>query len=91
MILLKDVIAVKPLEQPLSSTVLEIPQTADQAHIVPIKAMVVNIGSKFRHKREVSIGDTVLVPNHLGTRHVINGERVIFYDGEDILAIISEH
>lgn len=88
--ILKDVVAVRPLDVPLTSTLIEIPESADQNYIQPIRAKVVEMGTAFRHKGIVSIGDTVLVPNHLGTKHIINGELLKFYDGEDVLAIISE-
>lgn len=53
------------------------------------EAEVIAIGSKFRHKADVKVGDYVLVDTWLGTRRTYDkiGEAVTF-DGEDIQAII---
>lgn len=49
-------------------------------------AEVVAIGSKFRHKDDISIGDNVYVDTYLGNRRTIEGVEVVTYDGEDIIA-----
>jgi len=88
--LLKDVVAVKILQKPLQSSIIELPETMDRNYIACVQARVVELGSKFRYRNIVKEDDTVLVPNHLGNRHIINGEELVFYDGEDVIAMISQ-
>lgn len=54
------------------------------------QAEVIAIGSKFRFKDDVKVGDYVIVDSWLGTRRTYDkiGEAVTF-DGEDIQALIT--
>jgi len=83
--LLKDVVCVKHITSPITSTVLVIPETAkEDSKITPVQAVVVLIGSKC--KLPIKKGDKVLVPFHLGNRQK---DGTIFYDSEDVLALID--
>ena len=84
--LLKDVIGVKHISKPITSSILHVPETVSQNSIANVEAVVVLIGEKFRFKDDVKIGSIVLVPNHFGTRMEND---LIIYDGEDILAIVE--
>lgn len=91
--LAKDVIGVTHISSPIESSIIEIPETAkDSVRTVLVKAQVRLIGSKFRFKDEVKVGDLVYVPYHLGNRmHSImfDGKVLILYDGEDVLAKVT--
>lgn len=88
--LLKDTIMVRVDTAGLKSQIIYIPETADKGYVHSVEAKVLEIGSEFCHKDLVKVGDVVIVPNHLGNRHFINGEEVRIYDGEDVLAILSD-
>ena len=77
------------------SDVLVIPEAARaETRATPVRALVIEIGNKFRFKDDVGIGHTIIVPQHLGTRlpskYNTQSKTLIIYDGEDVLAI-EEH
>lgn len=54
------------------------------------KAEVVAVGSKFRHKDDIKIGDWVYIDTYLGTRRQVEGlGDVVVYDGEDVLGVVE--
>ena len=86
--LLKDVIAVEHIEKPIASTSIIIPDSATSStQAVPVTAIVKLVGTKC--KLPLKPGDKVLVPYHLGNRTKTDNGTVIFYDSEDVLAIVE--
>lgn len=51
-----------------------------------IKATVLSIGKKFRHKNDIEVGDIVFVPRHFGTVIDSYFPNVKIFDGEDVIA-----
>jgi co-chaperonin GroES (HSP10) len=90
-IFLGDVVIVKHLEQQsLKSSLIHIPETVANNKLGGVPAVVVAIGSKFRHKEYIQVGDWVIVPYQFGTRNMLkDSPDAIVYDGEDILARLS--
>jgi len=88
--LLKDVVILKLHKRPtgtISGLVLP------EAHRVPIELIpgeVIMIGSKFRFKNEVDLGDILWVPSQFGNAVNQFDESIRFYDGEDCHAIMKK-
>lgn len=51
-------------------------------------ATIVAIGSKFRYKDDIKIGDRVYVDTYLGNRRSFDGKEFVTFDGEDILGVV---
>lgn len=88
--LLKDTILLDVHQEKLHSSIIITLDGMQQSFGSAAKATVLRVGSKFRHKDDISIGDLVLVPSQFGTK--VNSlipslhEDVRIFDGEDILA-----
>lgn len=86
--LLKDVVIVRLHSKPTGTiTGLFLPES----HRVPIALIpgtVLKIGTKFRWKDDVRIGDTIYVPSQFGNAVNQFDEMVRFFDGEDCHAMI---
>lgn len=89
--LLKDTILVDvhSISEQLHSDIIFIPSTVKDP-IMLAKATVLAIGSKFRHKGDVNVGDVVMVPMHFGTAHDKLQPNKRIFDGEDVQAIVME-
>jgi len=84
--LLKDVIIVKLDKPPTGFHGIHLPEE-HRTTVQLIRGEVLKIGSKFRFKNEVKVGDFVYVPSHLGNHVDQYNERIRFFDGEDVAAI----
>jgi co-chaperonin GroES (HSP10) len=86
--LLKDVVLVELLDQPSQTpSGLFLPETA-QPQSTGIQARIMEMGSKFRFKNEVSIGDIIIVPKYFGNALDKDNEKIRMFDGEDVQAIV---
>jgi len=88
--LLKDVVIIRLHKRPTGTiSGLFIPDK----HRVPIELIpgtVLKIGTKFRFKEEVSVGDVLWVPSQFGNAVHQLDEYIRFYDGEDCQAIMKK-
>lgn len=87
---LGEVVVVEHLLQKETASGLHIPETVEGnlgRHTVPVKAIVKYLGSKVNCEH-IAVKDTVLVPYHLGTRIERNGEKLVVYDFEDVIAVL---
>jgi co-chaperonin GroES (HSP10) len=81
---LKDVIVVKFHDNGYKNANLILP--SDIKHSEQLgQAEIVAIGSKFRYKDDVAIGDTVWVDTRMGTRRTYSDKgELVTYDWDDI-------
>lgn len=84
--LLKDVIIVKLDKPPTGFHGIHLPQE-HRTTVQLIRGRVLKIGTKFRYKEDVKIGDYVYVPSQFGNPVSQFDDRVRFYDGEDVACI----
>ena len=94
---LGDVLIVEHIEKPMQHNgLIQLPESVQEhVHCIPVRAKIISIGSKFRHRSDILPGDIVVVPFHLGTRLPRedvskSSPQYIVYDGEDVLAKIEE-
>ena len=88
--LLKDVVILRLHERPTGTiTGLHLPSTA-RVPLGLIPGTVLHVGSKFRYKSEVNVGDVLYVPSHFGNAVNQFDEYVRFFDGEDCHAILCK-
>jgi co-chaperonin GroES (HSP10) len=81
---LKDVVVVKFHDNDYHGQML-VPAAIKHVNKIG-KAEVIAIGSAFRHKKDVAIGDFIYVDTWLGNRRTFDGVgEVVTYDGEDVL------
>ena len=85
---LKDVVVVQFTDNGYKGDLLVLP--VDIKHSEKIcTAKVIAMGSKFRFKDTVKIGDFVYVDSWLGTRRNFDGYgQLVTFDGEDILGVV---
>lgn len=88
--LLKDVVIVKLHKRPTGTiSGLFLPK-AQRVPLELIPGEVLKIGTKFRWKDKVKVGDIVWVPSQFGNKVHQLDEYVRFYDGEDVAAVESK-
>lgn len=88
--LLKDTLIARfqPFDK-VTSHFIHLPQNVTQ----PIQAWpahVLAIGTKFRYKDEIKVGDTVYLPIQFGSIIDDNDDRKRIFDGEDVLAVVTK-
>ena len=86
---LRDVVLVRFPDNGYKGETLVLPTGIKHATRV-VEAEVVAVGTKFRHKDDIKVGDKILVDSYLGNRRTFDdlGE-VCTFDGEDIIAKIE--
>jgi len=96
---LGDVIIVEHIGKNIQSKILFIPDDIrSKAGGILAKVIAIGYVPKQRRKKkhyypqdEIAIGDTVIVPEQLGSRNRIKwNEKAIVYDSEDVVAVIRE-
>jgi len=86
---LRDVVLVRFPDNGYKGETLVLPTGIKHATRV-VEAEVLAVGTKFRHKDDIKVGDKILCDSYLGNRRVFDdiGE-VCTFDGEDIIAKIE--
>ncbi len=85
---LKDVVVVKFHDNGYNNPLLVLPKDIKH-HEKICTAKVIAMGSKFRFKDAIKIGDSVYVDSWLGTRRNFDGYgQLVTFDGEDILGVV---
>lgn len=98
MTFLGDIVVVEHIGKNVESKLIFIPDDT-KSKAGGIRAKVVAVGKVSPERRKkgrfypqdyLTVGDTVIVPEHLGSRNrVPNNPLAIIYDGEDVVAKIS--
>jgi len=88
--LLKDVVILRLHKKPTGTFSGLVLPDSQRVPLELIPGEVLKIGTKFRHKNEVEIGDILFVPSQFGNAVSQFDEMVRFFDGEDCHAIIKK-